>query len=365
MVKINARRSVTDVRVKPVANRPLIWCFIVQLWDLRKMSSTTDVRALSSRPSFDFDYRWQTYPGSEQPPTRHPHDASVMTYRGHSVLQTLIRCNFSPAETTAQKYLYSGSADGKVYIYDVLSGEIVSVLSGHTGTVRDVSWHPKLPLLASASFDKHVSLWGYKEEKQVLDRTRTLGRRRNQLRCRAANRRRRALLKPASQQDDSLPTEQSVPSMSSPPSTRGRRRTGLFDEYGTAVATAAGVSEAALLYESDDFDEGDPSCDTKMTVAQLMKLAREELDTDEDEELLNAPEPERSEQDMSPQQMLSIMRAIAAQLRNARAHGAADPSDDSDGDDGDDYVDDGEDDEDEDDDDAEEEEQDDDQRHED
>ena len=46
----------------------------------------------------------------------HPNDCSVMTYRGHAVLQTLIRCNFSPAETTGCKYIYSGSADGKIHV---------------------------------------------------------------------------------------------------------------------------------------------------------------------------------------------------------------------------------------------------------
>jgi len=39
-----------------------------------------------------------------------------MTYRGHSVLRTLIRCHFSPAETTGSQYLYSGSADGRIHV---------------------------------------------------------------------------------------------------------------------------------------------------------------------------------------------------------------------------------------------------------
>ena len=39
-----------------------------------------------------------------------------MTYRGHAVLRTLIRCHFSPEETTGAQYLYSGSADGKIHV---------------------------------------------------------------------------------------------------------------------------------------------------------------------------------------------------------------------------------------------------------
>ena len=42
-------------------------------------------------------------------------DSSLMTYRGHTVLQTLIRCRFSPAHTTAQRYIYTGCASGSVY----------------------------------------------------------------------------------------------------------------------------------------------------------------------------------------------------------------------------------------------------------
>ena len=44
-----------------------------------------------------------------------------MTYRGHSVLRTLIRCHFSPFETTGGQYIYSGSADGKVHVRRDLS----------------------------------------------------------------------------------------------------------------------------------------------------------------------------------------------------------------------------------------------------
>jgi hypothetical protein len=48
---------------------------------------------------------------------RHPHDSSLQTFRGHSVTQTLIRAYFSPLATTAQRYVYAGSADGAVRIW--------------------------------------------------------------------------------------------------------------------------------------------------------------------------------------------------------------------------------------------------------
>ena len=42
-----------------------------------------------------------------------------MSYRGHKVLQTLIRAYFSPAETTGQRYIYSGSDCGSVFVWGV------------------------------------------------------------------------------------------------------------------------------------------------------------------------------------------------------------------------------------------------------
>lgn len=48
---------------------------------------------------------------------RHPQDCSVQTLRGHFVTTTLIRAYWSPLHTTGQRFVYSASADGCVYIY--------------------------------------------------------------------------------------------------------------------------------------------------------------------------------------------------------------------------------------------------------
>ena len=77
---------------------------------------------------------------------------------------TLIRAYFSPTTTTGQKYIYSGSADGSVYIYDAVTAKLKTRLSGHNAVVRDVSWHPTLPLLACASWDSTASLWSWNHE---------------------------------------------------------------------------------------------------------------------------------------------------------------------------------------------------------
>ncbi|KAK7058553.1 hypothetical protein VNI00_002189 [Paramarasmius palmivorus] len=85
----------------------------MRLWDLRKMRNSDEVDPHNRYGVRGFDYR---YPTRYQPKHQaHPQDCSVMTYRGHQVLMTLIRCHFSPAETTGAQYLYSGSSDGRVH----------------------------------------------------------------------------------------------------------------------------------------------------------------------------------------------------------------------------------------------------------
>lgn len=130
-----------------------------------------------------WDYRQSYYAKPRY--QKHPHDNSVMTYRGHAVLRTLIRCHFSPAATTNQRYIYSGSSDGKIHIWS-LDGLVVGVLDraeshplinqqsgeyndpsdyelrttkrpsrrARGSTVRDVSWHPYEPMLMSTAWEE-------------------------------------------------------------------------------------------------------------------------------------------------------------------------------------------------------------------
>lgn len=146
----------------------------VRLWDLRKMRSSLDYDNAGHRSYGPrFDYRYPPYPKTKR--QAHPMDCSVMTYRGHSVLRTLIRCHFSPAETTGSQYIYSGSADGKIHVWS-LDGTIVQILdrnqallmghdpsaperlsthhhTNHRVCVRDVSWHSQEPVMMSAGWD--------------------------------------------------------------------------------------------------------------------------------------------------------------------------------------------------------------------
>ncbi|KAK8499530.1 hypothetical protein V6N13_060958 [Hibiscus sabdariffa] len=130
----------------------------IKLWDIRKMSSNTSCN-LGFR-NYEWDYRWMDYPPQARD-LKHPCDQSVATYKGHSVLRTLIRCYFSPEYSTGQKYIYTGSHDSWVYIYDVVTGAQVAVLKHHTSPVRDCSWHPYDPMLVSSSWDGDLVRWEF------------------------------------------------------------------------------------------------------------------------------------------------------------------------------------------------------------
>ncbi|XP_034718088.1 DDB1- and CUL4-associated factor 11 isoform X2 [Etheostoma cragini] len=136
----------------------------IKLWDVRKFSPKEGLAA--SRLAVtqqNWDYRWQQVPQRALKRHKLTGDTSVMTYRGHGVLHTLVRCRFSPEFSTGQRFIYSGCSTGKIIIYDVLTGTVVSRLSGHDACVRDVSWHPYEDNIVSSSWDGAVRMWEHRQ----------------------------------------------------------------------------------------------------------------------------------------------------------------------------------------------------------
>lgn len=76
-----------------------------------------------SVPGYDYRSSFVPKPAYD----RHPQDHSLVTLRGHLVSRTLIRARFSPDSLTGGRYIYSGSADGKVYVWSI-TGELVQVI---------------------------------------------------------------------------------------------------------------------------------------------------------------------------------------------------------------------------------------------
>lgn len=160
----------------------------MKLWDVRNALSRADfVKAGSHRWSrrSGYDYRSGEYDDDDW--DVHPQDRSVVTFRGHQVLRTLIRCHFSPPTSSNSRYVYSGSTDGKVYIWniDATLARTIDVGGATDGTrpsdrgtglyrarryggwatcVRDASWHPSAPMLVGELTQSSLLITIYEQD---------------------------------------------------------------------------------------------------------------------------------------------------------------------------------------------------------
>lgn len=143
----------------------------IKLWDVRRFSGGEgQQQTLKAVNDQTWDYRWQAVPRRlYNPRHRLTGDTSVMTYRGHSVLKTLVRCRFSPRHTTGQRYIYTGCGVGRLVVYDALTGRVRRDLSGHNACVRDVSWHPYRSEIVSSSWDGTLGQWMYSPHPSTPD----------------------------------------------------------------------------------------------------------------------------------------------------------------------------------------------------
>jgi DDB1- and CUL4-associated factor 11 len=151
----------------------------MKLWDLRMVMPSGDFERIKphrrATSEHHFDYRWGTY--DEDDWYQDPHDNSLVTFRGHKVLRTLIRCHFSPPGSTNSRYVYSGSEDGKVFIWnmDATPAGVIDVFEATKNSrpfpdsnmdmgwddttptqwrtcVRDASWHPSAPMIVASAW---------------------------------------------------------------------------------------------------------------------------------------------------------------------------------------------------------------------
>lgn len=78
----------------------------------------------------------------------------LLTGHLHNFERNLLRCDWSPdgSKVTA------GSADRMVDIWDASTRNLLYKLPGHNGSVNEVVFHPKEPIVASASSDKTIYL---------------------------------------------------------------------------------------------------------------------------------------------------------------------------------------------------------------
>ncbi|KAG9240177.1 WD40-repeat-containing domain protein [Calycina marina] len=163
----------------------------MKLWDLRMVMSRHEFRKMTPdvrNGNSNFDYRWSAWDDDEWYKDRN--DNSLVTFRGHKVLRTLIRCHFSPPGSTNSRYVYSGSEDGKVYIWnmDATPAGVIDVQSATRNSrpryqgfhqpgrwhqdvddedssawktcVRDASWHPNAPVIVASAWNGYAMSTG-------------------------------------------------------------------------------------------------------------------------------------------------------------------------------------------------------------
>jgi WD40 repeat protein len=81
-----------------------------------------------------------------------------------------IRCAFSPLQTTGSRYLTTGSANASIHFFDTYTGDTLMTLSSDklqqvtTTTVKEVSWHPRIPVLTSTTLEGTLNIWTLQNE---------------------------------------------------------------------------------------------------------------------------------------------------------------------------------------------------------
>lgn len=148
---------------------------LLKIWDIRKMCDLSLQKGLPFRRANKYEYKKHKYP-FKYDYSKHAEDNSVMTFCDHDVQSTLVRCYFSPKETTGQRYVYTNSSDERIYIYDLLSGDTAMILPQEylqsesdknriKFPTRDLSWHPKFPVITQTCFDKSIKIYSYENVK--------------------------------------------------------------------------------------------------------------------------------------------------------------------------------------------------------
>ncbi|KAI6674701.1 hypothetical protein NL676_002607 [Syzygium grande] len=141
----------------------------IKLWDIGKMGS--DITCRPGFRNYEWDYRWMDYPLQNRHLKR-PSDRSVATYKGHSVLRTLIRCYFSPAHRKSGGFsdlsIRASPSTFSMRIkrsneirshHNRVTGAQVAALKHHRSAVRDCGRHPDYPTIVSSSWDGDIAKW--------------------------------------------------------------------------------------------------------------------------------------------------------------------------------------------------------------
>jgi WD40 repeat protein len=130
-----------------------------KIFDLRRATTeVADIAYTHSSPNSFVNYR-------AGPPLKATSavdvDNSDRTFTGHSVHCSLLRSRFSPLDSTGGRYIACGAIDGKIPIFDILTGTSRHLTERRfSEIVRDVAWHPDGAHIAAACSDGAIRVYG-------------------------------------------------------------------------------------------------------------------------------------------------------------------------------------------------------------
>lgn len=140
----------------------------IKLWDVRQLAPSLYMNIIQRNLLQNIDKKRREIYMMSGPRTEIDHgrritgETSIMNYVGHKMEFSRIRCRFSPAATTGQRFIYSGSGDGRFLVYDSLTGKITRDVQYHTSCVPDVCGHPFKNELITSGRDGKTFLWTYR-----------------------------------------------------------------------------------------------------------------------------------------------------------------------------------------------------------
>lgn len=85
-------------------------------------------------------------------------DICVRTYSGHVNRKFSMQCVFLEQPWNAQQIVVCGSEDNRIFMWDVGTEDVASVLSGHDHPALALAAHPTRALLASGS-NREIKIW--------------------------------------------------------------------------------------------------------------------------------------------------------------------------------------------------------------
>ncbi|XP_034934448.1 autophagy-related protein 16-1 isoform X2 [Chelonus insularis] len=134
----------------------------IRFWDTRAESSSNDIELQGKITSLDLSRDANYLLSCVRDDTVKLLDLRMKQIVGSfSADEFKVGCDWARATFSPDgQYIAVGSADGSVFIWNIITNKIETVLKDHTFAVTAVAWHPHGTYLASVDRAKMATVWG-------------------------------------------------------------------------------------------------------------------------------------------------------------------------------------------------------------